>query len=77
MGPFYTQMVATVSMMLGDLKKQFPGYDGGGYELAGFVRWHGWNDFCSPKVGVPGYETNLVNLINDVRRDLKRRSCRW
>ena len=50
-GPFYTQMVATVNMVLGDLKKQFPGYDGGGCELAGFVWWHGWNDFCSPKVG--------------------------
>jgi len=70
-GPFYTQMLATVNGVLGDLKTQFPGYAGGGYELAGFVWWHGWNDFCSPKIGVPEYEQNLVNLINDVRRDLK------
>ena len=41
-----------------------------GYELAGFVWWHGWNDFCSPKVGTPEYEANLTNLIKDVRREL-------
>jgi hypothetical protein len=70
-GPFYTQMVATVNSVIGNLKAQFPGYAGGGCELAGFVWWHGWNDFCSPNVGAPGYETNLVNLIGDVRRDLK------
>ena len=29
-------------------KIQFPGYAGGGYEIAGFVWWHGWNDFWSP-----------------------------
>jgi alpha-galactosidase len=53
------------------MKKEFPGYDGGGYELAGFVLWHGWNDFCDPTKAVPQYEQNLVNLIKDVRRDLK------
>ncbi len=70
-GPFYTEMLATVRLVLGDLKKQFPSYDGGGYELAGFVWWHGWNDFCNPKSAVPEYKQNLVNLINDVRRDLQ------
>lgn len=70
-GPFYQQMLATVSMVLGDLETQFPGYTGGGYELAGFVWWHGWNDFCSPDKGAPEYERNLTNLIHDVRRDLK------
>ena len=69
-GPFYTDMIGTVKKVLGDVKAQFPGYAGGGYELAGFVWWHGWNDFCSPKVGVPEYEANLTNLIKDVRRDL-------
>jgi len=70
-GPFYTQMLATVNMVLGDPKEQFPGYAGGGCQLAGFVWYHGWNDFCSPKIGVPEYEKNLVNLITDLRRDLK------
>ncbi len=69
-GPFYTEMIGTVKKVLGDLKGQFPGYTGGGYEIAGFVWWHGWNDFCSPKVGTPEYEVNLTNLIKDVRHDL-------
>lgn len=70
-GPFYTEMIATVKKVLGDLKGQFPDYAGQGYELAGFVWWHGWNDFCSPDKGTPEYEKNLTNLINDVRKDLK------
>ena len=48
----------------------FPKYDGRGYEIAGFVWWQGWNDFCDAKM-VPVYEKNLVNLIHDVRKDLK------
>jgi alpha-galactosidase len=70
-GPFYVEMIATVNKVLGDLKTLFPEYTGGGYEIAGFVWWHGWNDFCSPDHGTPEYETNLKNLIHDVRRDLK------
>jgi alpha-galactosidase len=52
------------------LKTDFPGYDGRGYELAGFAWWHGWNDFCDAKM-VTAYEKNMVNFINDVRKDLK------
>ena len=48
----------------------FPSYDGGGYELAGFVWYHGWNDGCEPRTAVPEYEQNLVNFIRDVRKDL-------
>ena len=70
-GPFYKEMIGTVNKVLGDLKGQFPGYAGQGYEIVGFVWWHGWNDFCNPKTAVPEYEKNLTNLINDVRRDLK------
>ncbi|HOW73841.1 MAG TPA: DUF1080 domain-containing protein [Phycisphaerae bacterium] len=70
-GPNYKQMLETVDKVLADLKTEFPGYDGGGYELSGLVWWHGWNDGCDPKNAVPEYEKNLVNLINDLRRDLK------
>jgi hypothetical protein len=70
-GPYYTKMLKEIRAALVDLKKDFPTYDGGGYELAGFVWWHGWNDFCDPKNAVPAYEQNLVNLINDLRKDLK------
>ena len=69
-GKYYTLMIAQVKEALANLKTDFPGYDGRGYELAGFVWWHGWNDFCDAKM-VPVYEQNLINLIHDVRKDLK------
>jgi len=69
-GMGYTLMIAQIKEALANLKTDFPAYDGGGYELAGFVWWHGWNDFCDAKA-VPEYEQNLVNLINDMRKDLK------
>ena len=69
-GPYYTKMIAEIREALANLKTDFPGYDGRGYELAGFVWWHGWNDFCDAKM-VPVYEKNLVNLIHDVRKDLQ------
>jgi hypothetical protein len=53
-----------------NLKNDFPGYDSGGYELAGFVWYQGWNDGCDPKNAVPEYEANLANLIKDLRKDL-------
>jgi putative heme-binding domain-containing protein len=70
-GPYYTKMLADIRTALADLKKDFPKYDGAGYELAGFVWYHGWNDGVDPKNAVPGYEQNLANLIKDVRNDLK------
>jgi len=69
-GPYYTKMLADVREALANLKNEFPTYDGGGYELAGFVWYHGWNDGCEPKTAVPEYERNLVNFIKDVRKDL-------
>ncbi len=69
-GPFYSQMISEINDALKNLKTNFPKYDGRGYEIAGFVWWHGWNDFCDAKM-VPVYEQNLVNLIHDVRKDLK------
>jgi hypothetical protein len=69
-GPYYTKMIAQIGEALANLKTDFPAYDGRGYELAGFVWWHGWNDFCDAKM-VTAYEKNLVNLIHDVRKDLK------
>ncbi len=61
-GPYYTRMIEDIRAALGELSSE--------YELAGFVWYHGWNDGCDPKVAVPEYENNLVNLIRDVRRDL-------
>lgn len=70
-GPYYTKMIAEVREALANLKKDFPHYAEQGYELAGFVWYHGWNDGVEPKKAVPEYEQNLVNLIKDVRKELK------
>ena len=37
--------------------------------MAGFVWYHGWNDCIDPKKAIPEYEQNLVNLIQDVRKE--------
>ncbi len=68
-GPYYTKMIAEIREALANLKTDFPGYGGGGYELAGFVWYHGWNDGVDPKNAIPEYEQNLVNLIHDVRKE--------
>lgn len=68
-GPYYTRMIGQVRDALANLKQDFPRYDGGGYELAGFVWYHGWNDGVDPQNAVPQYEQNLVNLIQDVRKE--------
>jgi hypothetical protein len=70
-GPYYTKMIAEVRDALANLKTDFPTYADQGYELAGFVWWHGWNDGVDPKRAVPEYEQNLVNLIKDVRKEFK------
>jgi len=69
-GPYYTKMLADIREALAELKTDFPNYDGGGYELAGFVWYQGWNDGCEPRTAVPEYEQNLVNFIHDVRKAL-------
>lgn len=69
-GPYCTKMLAEIRAALANLKTDFPGYDGVGYELAGFVWYHGWNDGCEPKTAVPEYEQNPLNFIKDMRQDL-------
>ena len=68
-GPYYTRMIADIRKALENLKTDFPSYNDRGYELAGFVWYHGWNDGVDPKKAVPEYEQNLVNLIKDVRKE--------
>jgi alpha-galactosidase len=65
-GPYYTGMVAKVNQVLANLSTFYPGYTGGGYEIAGFG-WHqGWND-RSNGAYTAEYEANMVNLIQDLR----------
>ena len=70
-GAYYIEMVRKVKLVLSDIKKYYPDYDGNGYEVIG-LGWHqGWNDRVNYKLGyVAQYETNMVNLIQDLRKDL-------
>ena len=70
-GPNYTLMIQQVRDTLAKIKKDFPLSKADGYEIAGFVWYHGWNDGCDPKRAVPECENNQVNLIKDVRKDLR------
>lgn len=67
-GAYYTGMVARVHQVLDNLKTFFPAYNEGGYELVG-LGWHqGWNDL-GQETAV--YETNLTNLIKDLRTEFQ------
>ena len=68
-GGLYTGLIAGVKKQIADIKADFPDLAGRGVEIAGFG-WHqGWNDGCSAK-DTAEYETNMVNFIKDVRKDL-------
>jgi len=69
-GQNYTIMVSKAHEVLNNLKKYYPAYKGQGYEIAGFG-WHqGWNDRINADY-VAQYETNLANLIKDIRAEFK------
>jgi alpha-galactosidase len=63
----YRLMLKGVRQTLDKIDEVVPGYQGQGYELAGFLWFQGHKDGGSSKAD---YEENLVNLINDVRKDL-------
>jgi hypothetical protein len=68
-GKSYRDMIAEVQTVLKELPTRIPDYKGQGYEIAGFVWFHGWNDMISPAFAKE-YTANLANLIRDVRKDL-------
>lgn len=65
----YALTLQGVRDTLAKIGKLVPGYQGQGYEIAGFVWWQGHKDSFSEK-DIAEYEKNLVNLINDLRKDL-------
>lgn len=69
-GPYYPQMLEIIRDVLENLREHFPQYNGQGYDIAGFVWFQGWNDMVNAD-RVAEYEANMVNLIKDVRKDLK------
>jgi hypothetical protein len=69
-GRTYREMMKEVTTTLAELGKRFPGYQGQGTEIAGFVWFQGWNDLINPQYA-DAYAANLEALIRDVRKDLK------
>lgn len=66
-GKDYRNMVKEVHECLAEIGKRFPGYQGQGYELKGFVWFQGWNDQYQDRWLT--YEKNMANLIRDVRKE--------
>ncbi|MDP6544340.1 MAG: sialate O-acetylesterase [Phycisphaerae bacterium] len=66
----YKLMIEGVRKTLDNIDKVVPGYKGQGYQIAGFVWFQGHKDSYTPALIVE-YEKNLVNLINDVRKEFK------
>ena len=66
----YQLMVEGVRKTLENIDKVVPGYKGQGYEIAGFAWFQGHKDSFTEELIVE-YEKNLVNLINDVRKEFK------
>ena len=69
-GAEYQMMVEGIRKSLEHISEVFPGYKGQGYDLAGFVWFQGHKDGGKSE-WYENYEQNLVNLIKDIRKDLK------
>lgn len=66
-GRQYDADTAHAKAVLRNLEKYYPGYQGKGYEVAGFVWWQGHKDQSAALAG--RYEQNLVRLIKTLRTD--------
>jgi len=65
-GMEYRLMVEGVRNTLAKIAEIVPGYQGQGYEIAGFAWWQGHKDAGATK---EEYEKNLANLIKDLRKE--------
>ena len=78
-GVYYRLMIGHVKKVLADIGRVVPEYDSRqGYELAGFLWFQGWNDYCDDWTyhdrrkpgGYDSYSRLLERFIRDVRKDL-------
>lgn len=67
-GKQYDLDLAHAKAALADLARIYPGYQGQGYEIAGFVWWQGHKDHFNA-VYASRYELNLGRLIRSLRKD--------
>lgn len=68
-GDDYMNLVDGLRSALKNLDRVYPDYAGQGAELAGLVWFQGLADATSTSM-TAAYQTNLVNLIKDLRKDL-------
>jgi alpha-galactosidase len=66
-GRQYDADTAHAKAVLKNLEKYYPGYQGQGYEVAGFAWWQGHKDQSAALAS--RYEQNLVRLIKSLRHD--------
>lgn len=67
----YQLMVEGVRKTLANIDNIVPGYQRQGYEIAGFAWFQGHKDSFSEDL-IKEYEKNLVNLIDDLRKEFKK-----
>lgn len=68
-GKQYDTDTTNAKDVLSNLEKFYPGYQGQGFEVAGFVWWQGHKDQNAAHAG--RYEQNLVHLIKTLRKDFE------
>jgi hypothetical protein len=68
-GSFYNTMIQTVQDVTQNLETEFPDLGVTDFEISGFAWFQGWNDGASDDF-LNEYESNLYNLVNDVRNNL-------
>ncbi len=69
-GPNYNKMLEEVDAAFKNAETDFPALKGHELQICGFVWQQGWNDMIDDKATAE-YETNLLNLIKDVRAHFK------
>lgn len=75
-GKQYDDCFDAAKEVLANFDKQFPHWEGRGYEIAGFGWWQGHKDGGEQGTGTAGvaatkYEENLVQLIHTLRKEFK------
>jgi len=72
-GAYYRRMLSEIRDALARIDEIVPGAGGAGYELAGFVWFQGWSDYCQwheyPGI-TDDYPRHLAAMVRDLRTDL-------
>jgi alpha-galactosidase len=69
-GKQYDDCFGAAHEVLNNFDKNFPMWEGRGYEIAGFVWWQGHKDSGS-ELSAKRYEQNLVHLIKTLRKEFE------